>query len=98
MNITAIPLAEKKYKEAEKMNQRALKGYEKALGREHPDTLTYVYWLAYHLHKQKQYNVAAELYQRACDGFKKKLGPRHPTTIACFNNYSTMQKEVGQVG
>ena len=73
-------------------------GTEKVLEKEHPDTLTSVYWLAYLLHKQKQYDGAAELHQRACDGFKKKLGPRHPTTtIACFNNYSTMQKEMGQV-
>jgi hypothetical protein len=29
-----------KYEAAEEMNRRALEGYEKVLGKEHPDTLT----------------------------------------------------------
>jgi hypothetical protein len=34
------------------MNRRALDGYEKALGMEHPDTLTSVYCLAFLFHQQ----------------------------------------------
>jgi hypothetical protein len=35
-----------KYEKAEEMNQRALAGYEKVLGLDHPNTLTSVYCLA----------------------------------------------------
>jgi len=36
-----------KYEEAEQINRRALEGYEKALGKEHPNTLTSVNNLAF---------------------------------------------------
>ena len=34
--------------EAETMNRQAVKGYEKALGKEHPDTMTSVYCIVSH--------------------------------------------------
>jgi tetratricopeptide (TPR) repeat protein len=49
-----------KYEEAEAMNRQTLAMREKALGREHPDTLTSVYCLAYLLARQHNYfgNIA----------------------------------------
>jgi len=65
------------------MNRRALEGYEKALGKEHPSTLASVYRLAYLLYQQEQYQDALPLYQRAYVGYEKALGRDHPTTEAC---------------
>ncbi|OCK97425.1 tetratricopeptide repeat domain protein, partial [Cenococcum geophilum 1.58] len=68
---------------------------EKALGKEHPDTLTSVYCLAYLYHQRKQYDTASELYQRACNAYKRILSPKHPTAVVCRNNYLRMVEEIG---
>ncbi|KAF2174720.1 hypothetical protein K469DRAFT_519637, partial [Zopfia rhizophila CBS 207.26] len=68
------------YDEAEKLNRRVLEGRENKLGKDHPDTLTSVYCLAYLLHQQKPYKEASGLYQRACNGHKQKPGSHHPST------------------
>jgi tetratricopeptide (TPR) repeat protein len=83
-----------KYEAAEEMSRRALEGSEKALGKEHPDTLTSVYCFAYMLHKQKRYKPASKLYHRAYTGYKEVLGLNHPTTVACGNNFSYMLQEI----
>ena len=54
-----------KYEEAEQMNRRALEGYEKVLGREHPDTLTSVNNLASVLRYQGKYEEAEQMNRRA---------------------------------
>src|SRR5438046_3001318 len=74
------------------MSRRALEGREKALGKEHPDTLTSVYCFAYLLHQRQQYEDASPLYQRACAGYQEKLGLDHPTTQACLDHYSSLQQ------
>jgi tetratricopeptide (TPR) repeat protein len=78
-----------KYDEAEAMQRRALEGYEKVLGRGHPDTLTSVYHLAFLFHRQQQYSAAVELYERAHDGRVKVLGAQHPGTAACLCHYKS---------
>jgi hypothetical protein len=78
------------YNTAEEMNRRALEGREKALGKEHPDTLTSVYCLAYLLHRRFQYKDALILYQRAYTGYQKTLGQDHPTTKACSKHYASL--------
>ncbi|OCK88016.1 uncharacterized protein K441DRAFT_591444, partial [Cenococcum geophilum 1.58] len=82
------------YEAAEEMNRRALEGREKALGKEHPDTLASVYFLAFLLHQQQQYEAASVLYQRAGSGYKRALGPEHPTTVACSKHYSSLIQEM----
>ena len=76
------------------MNRRALAGYEKVLGVEHPYTLTSVYCLAYLLHSRRQYEEAAILYQRTLSGRQRILGPAHPGTLACSRHYSSMLQEM----
>jgi hypothetical protein len=78
------------------MNRRALKRKEKALEKEHPDTLASVYCFAYLFYQRKRYDTASELYQRACDAYKRILGPQHPTTVACCNHYSKMVNDIDQ--
>jgi len=87
-----------RYEAAEEMIRRALEGREKALGVEHPDTLTSVYCLAYLLHAQRQYDAASLLYQRAAAGYQKMLGRYHPTTLACSTHYSSMLNEMNRRG
>ncbi|PVH91441.1 hypothetical protein DM02DRAFT_678088 [Periconia macrospinosa] len=81
-----------KYEAAEMMNWRALEGYEKALGKEHPDTLTSVYCFAYLLHHQHRYNEAILLYKRASSGYTTTLGPDHPTTQACLDHQLSLEQ------
>jgi len=60
-----------------------LEGSEKALGEEHPATLTTVYCLAFLFHQRQQYEAALALYEGASSGYEQGLGPEHPTTISC---------------
>jgi hypothetical protein len=84
-----------KYDEAEAMHRRALEGSEKVLGREHPNTLTSVYHLAFLFHRRQHYSTAVGLYQRAHKGYVKVLGAEHPTTTACLLHYeSALQHRV----
>jgi Tfp pilus assembly protein PilF len=63
-----------KYEMAEGMDRWALEGYEKALGKEHPDTLTSVSNLALVLQYQGEYEAAEEMNWRALEGHEKALG------------------------
>jgi Tetratricopeptide repeat len=69
---------------------------EKALEKEHPDTLESIYCLAYLLHQEEHYQEAFLLYQRASAGYEKILGPDHPNTTACLENYRLLEQELSQ--
>ena len=70
-----------KYNEAEAMHRRALEGREKALGFEHPDTLTSVSNLRSVLSSQGKYDEAEAMHRRALEGYEKALGLKHPDTL-----------------
>ena len=70
-----------KYEAAEEMNRRALEGYEKVLGVEHPSILTSVNNLATMLRYQGRYEAAEERNQRALVGREKVLGVERPLTL-----------------
>lgn len=55
------------------MSREALDGYERALGKDHPVTLTIVHNLASVLHNQGKYKPAEEMNRRALDGAEKAL-------------------------
>jgi hypothetical protein len=63
------------------MNQRALEGRERVLGKEHPDTMTSMNNLAVVLQGQGKYEQAEERNQRALEGREKALGKEHPDTL-----------------
>jgi tetratricopeptide (TPR) repeat protein len=69
-----------KLKAAEEMYQRALAGYEKALGPDHTSTLSTVNNLGYLYSEQGKLKEAGEMYQRALAGYEKALGPYHNRT------------------
>ena len=62
-------------------NRRALKGSEKVLGVNHPDTLTSVGNLASVLQHQGKYDEAARMNRRALEGREKVLRVYHPDTL-----------------
>jgi tetratricopeptide (TPR) repeat protein len=69
-----------KLKEAEEVYQRALAGYEKALGPDHTSILTTVHNLGRLYSDQGKLKEAEEMYQRALAGYEKALGSNHHKT------------------
>ncbi|KAK3613285.1 hypothetical protein LTR22_028216, partial [Elasticomyces elasticus] len=84
------------YKAAEAMNRRALKGREKALGPEHPDTLTSVSDLPLVLQSQGKYEAAEEMNWRALKGREKTLGPEHPSTLTSISSLALVLQSQGK--
>ncbi|KAL1994732.1 hypothetical protein VTN49DRAFT_919 [Thermomyces lanuginosus] len=74
------------YREAEKMQRRALTTAEKELGPSHPQTLSRVNALGLILQRQGRYEEAQALHQRAVEEYEKQLGPEHPDTLQSLNN------------
>lgn len=93
-NMAVVLSDQEKYAEAEKMHRETLALREKVLGKEHPDTLTSVYGLAYTLYQQEQYKEALSLNHMAWIGYQENLGAAHPlpkrasTTTPRSNNYA----------
>ena len=85
-----------KYEAAEEMNRRALEGYEKVLGVEHPDTLTSVSDLASVFQRQGKYEAAEEMNRRALEGYKKVLGAEHPSTSTSVSNLALVLQDQGK--
>lgn len=84
-----------KYVAAEKMGRRALDGWEKALGKEHPITLTSVDDVASVLQYQGKYE-AAEMHRRALDGGERVLGKEHPATLLSVNDLALILLHQGK--
>ena len=81
-NLALVLHDQGKYDDAEKMNRRALEGYEKVLEQDHPDTLMSVNNLALVLQDQGKYDEAEEMNQRALKGREKELGLNRPNTLS----------------
>ena len=85
-NLGLLRIDKDDYDGAAAVLRRALEGYEKALGAEHPDTLNSVDILGGLLMHKGDYNGAETLYRRALWGYEKALGPDHPDTLSSVNN------------
>ncbi|KAJ5635765.1 uncharacterized protein N7484_009078 [Penicillium longicatenatum] len=70
-----------KLKEANETYQRALAGYEKALGPDHASTLHTVHDLGTLYKRQDKLQLAEKMYQRALAGCEIALGPDHTYTL-----------------
>jgi tetratricopeptide (TPR) repeat protein len=81
-----------KLAEAETMYQRALTGYEKALGPEHTLTLSTVGNLGLLYANQSKLAEAETMYQRALTGKEKALGLEHISTLSTVGNLSNLYK------
>ncbi|KAJ5454982.1 hypothetical protein N7530_012751 [Penicillium desertorum] len=86
-----------KLKEAEEMYQRALVGYEKALGPDHTSTLDSVHCLGILYKDQGKLKEAEEMTQRALAGYEKALGPDHTSTLVTVNNFGLLYTNQGKL-
>ena len=85
-----------RYKEAEEAYRKVMEGREKALGKEHPDTLTSVSNLALALQDQGKYEAAEEMNRRALEGCEKALGKEHPDTLTSVSNLALVLQYQGK--
>ena len=81
LSSTFFLVAQGKLEEAEVLFRRALEGYERVLGVDHPDTLNSVNNLGGLLMKQGKLEEAEVLFRRALEGCKRVLGSDHPYTL-----------------
>ncbi|CAI7597003.1 unnamed protein product [Penicillium crustosum] len=86
-----------KLKEAEKMYQRALAGYEEALGPDHTSTLNTVQNLGLLYSDQGKLKEAEEMYQRALVGYEVALGPDHQSTLSTVHNLGLLYSNQGKL-
>ncbi|KAI9859671.1 MAG: hypothetical protein M1813_006602 [Trichoglossum hirsutum] len=86
-----------RYQDAEAMYQRALAGYEKALGPDHTSTMRAVNNLGILYKAQGRLADAEAMYQRALAGYEKALGPDHTSTMDVANNLGILYKDQGRL-
>ncbi|KAK5246710.1 hypothetical protein LTR20_007356 [Exophiala xenobiotica] len=83
--------------QAETMYQRALQGYEKALGQEHTSTLDTINNLGGLYADQGKLAQAESMYQRALQGYEKALGQEHTSTLNTVNNLGNLYADQGKL-
>ena len=83
--------------EAEPLYRRALKGSEKVLGPNHPETLTSMNNLALLLQDQGKLSEAEPLYRSTLETKIKVLGPDHPETLTSMNNLASLLQAQGKL-
>ncbi|KAK3347623.1 hypothetical protein B0H65DRAFT_424197, partial [Neurospora tetraspora] len=84
-------------KEAKTMYQRALEGYEKALGPYHRLTLGTVYNLGNLYETQGRLKEAETMYQRALSGYSAALGSSHAKSLLVVKNIASLQLAKGSL-
>jgi tetratricopeptide (TPR) repeat protein len=85
-----------RYKEAERLYERVLKGREEQLGPEHHSTLRTVQNLAIVYEYQGRYKEAEKLYERALKGREEQLGPEHHSTLRTVQNLAIVYQYQGR--
>jgi RNA polymerase sigma factor (sigma-70 family) len=81
--------------EAKVSYKRALAGYEKAHGAEHPGTLMSFNNLAGLIFRESDFAGAEGLYREALVGYQRTLGAEHPFTLSCIYNLGVLLQEKG---
>jgi tetratricopeptide (TPR) repeat protein len=84
------------YAMAEKMNQQAIEGYKKALGAEHPSTLSSMANLASTYWNQGRWKEAEELDVQVLETSKRVLGVEHPDTLINMANLASTYRNQGR--
>ncbi|KAL7273869.1 hypothetical protein RUND412_003251 [Rhizina undulata] len=72
----------------------ALEMYQRALGSDHPETLTTFHNMAQVFDNQGRYSKALEMYQRALAGYEKTLGEDHPHTLSTAHSIADISAEM----
>ena len=81
---------------AEEMYRRALEGWTRTVGAEHPAMLASTINLASILRDQRRYEEAEEMYRLAWQGYEKWPGPIHPDTVACVSDLASILRDQGK--
>jgi len=95
-NIAALHETTGSYQEAEMLYRRSLELSERALGPEHPTTVTTLSNLAAVLEATGRYQEAEMLYRRSLELSERVLGPQHPTTATTLNNLAAVLEATGR--
>ncbi|KAG7403952.1 Nephrocystin-3 [Fusarium oxysporum f. sp. raphani] len=82
---------------AEAMYDRALQGYEKALGPEHTSTLDTVNNLGLLYERQGRLDEAEAMFDRALQGYQKALGSEYTSTLDTVNNLGNLYRSQGRL-
>jgi hypothetical protein len=64
----------KKYEEAEELRRQVLKGLQRTLGPDHPQTLDAVNKVGAILHIQKKYDASSVMFRQYAEGMKRYNG------------------------
>ena len=96
-NLGNLYADQSKLVEAEKMYQRALKGYEKAWGPEHTSTRDMFHNLANLYVDQGKPAAAEEMYVLALKGYEKAWGPEHTLTLDKVNILGNLYVDQGEL-
>ncbi|KAL7269006.1 hypothetical protein RUND412_008348 [Rhizina undulata] len=78
------------YQQAKALCQRAIDGYEKSLGRDHPSFLNAIDCMGYILYKNDQCGEALEWKLQELAGREKIFGSEHPSTFEAMNNLANV--------
>jgi tetratricopeptide (TPR) repeat protein len=84
--------------QAEQMYERALQGYEEALGPTHTSTLDTVNNLGTLYADQGKLDKAEKIFERALRGYEEALGPTHTLTLNTVNNLGNLYADQSKLG
>jgi tetratricopeptide (TPR) repeat protein len=85
------------WKEAEEMYDRALAGYEKQLGSEHPSTLMTINSLGLLYRDLGRLLEAEQMFNKALIGYEKVFGPDNTETVTIMNNLGIVYRDLGRL-
>eukprot|EP01031_Cornospumella_fuschlensis_P034758 gene34758-42088_t len=85
-----------KLREAEDLYRSGLQGREKALGRDHPETLTAAHNLALILEAQRKFSDAEELFRSTIEARQRVFGKTHPATCSTAYCLGDMLRKLGR--
>ncbi|THC91368.1 hypothetical protein EYZ11_009167 [Aspergillus tanneri] len=95
-NLASTYASQGRWKEAEELQTEVLGLSLRALGPEHPDSLTIMANLASTYWIQQRWKEAEALEIQVLEIRKRVLGPQHPDTLACMNNIAYTWKSLGK--
>ncbi|RKK79586.1 hypothetical protein BFJ71_g16170 [Fusarium oxysporum] len=95
-NVAEALSRQGRYEGAAKLYRETLEAREKALGKEHPDTLDSMNNLANVLGKMGEYEEAEKMYRETLEAREKVLGKEHPNTLDSMNNLAVVLGNMGE--
>ncbi|OAP56891.1 hypothetical protein AYL99_09003 [Fonsecaea erecta] len=95
-NLALVLSDQGKYEAAEQMHREVVEVIERALGKEHPSTLTSINNLALVLSHQGKYEAAEQMHREVVEVRERVLGKEHPETLTSINNLAAVLSDQGK--